>query len=166
MEKNLHKKIAPLEVFDKAYKSAIKKIRIQDNFAGELRDDNLSILKEYADYIERSLKKTDKIACYHWETNREQDGENLKCFSDLGFAKSHYVREHLSDANALEIYLMDKKLKDKCKTECACTLVPKDYLELFTSIDMSFSKDKPNFFEDIKFRDEEEEYQDTINCSM
>ena len=166
MKKKLQKKIATLEVFEKNYKLAIEKIGIRDGFDKEFNVDNASILMEYFNYIERCLKKTNKVAVYHWETLKEQDGDNIFCFSDFDFAKAHYVRKHLSDANALEVYFVDKKSLNECKTEFARTLVPKSSLELVMSLDMSRAKDRPNYFEDIKFTDEEKEYQNTLNCSM
>jgi len=166
MKNNLKINFVTLEIFEKAYKTKIERSRFENGFDEDFEYDNPSILKEYLSYINKCLKKTDKVALYHWNSKKEQV-ENFKvCFSDISYAKAHYVREHLTDANTLEVYSIDKKILSEYYIDGIRYLVQKNNLKLVMSLDMSMAKDKPNYFEDMNLREENKEVSNSTEYTM
>jgi len=167
MEKNEAKKIVKLQTFEKGYRAFSSKRREMDrNTIDNLRVDNPFILSEYVAYVEDSLKDTDQAAVYHWRTDEDDRENKIKVFFDFDCAKLCFKCKHPTDVSALEIYFLNKELRDNWENFCDCTCVSQDLLELFASVDMPISEEKSNYFEDILPREREFSFGDEFDCFM
>lgn len=135
---------------------------------GKITNARKERLENYTLKIEDSLKNTGKCAVYHWRTDADDRQPFIEVFFELSDAKNDFERQKnkTSDISALEIYMIETKLRDEYDSIADSIRVHQDLTKLIKTINMPFAEDKINFFGDIMSKEKNINFGDEADCFM